>query len=89
MVGRIPEEVEDLGLKLTFANIDPAKGTFTIGVNTTQKDWIIMKAREMPYINVLWIGTLVMTIGFIIAISRRYSEFAKMRNKEEVVKVNA
>jgi cytochrome c-type biogenesis protein CcmF len=89
MVGRIPEEVEDLGLKLTFANIDPAKGTFTIGVNTTQKDWIIMKAREMPYINVLWIGTLVMTIGFIMAISRRYSEFAKMRNKEEVVKVNA
>jgi cytochrome c-type biogenesis protein CcmF len=87
MVGRIPEEVEDLGLKVTFTNIDPAKGTFTFGVNTTQKDWIIMKAREMPYINVLWIGTLVMTIGFILAISRRYSEFAKMRNK--AVKVNA
>jgi cytochrome c-type biogenesis protein CcmF len=87
MVGRIPEEVEDLGLKITFTNIDPAKGTFTFGVNTTQKDWIIMKAREMPYINVLWIGTFIMTIGFILAISRRYSEFAKMRNK--AIKVNA
>jgi cytochrome c-type biogenesis protein CcmF len=89
MVGRIPEEVEDLGLKITFTNIDPAKGTFTFGINTTQKDWIIMKAREMPFINALWIGTFVMTIGFILAISRRYSEFTKMRNKEAAVKVSA
>jgi cytochrome c-type biogenesis protein CcmF len=85
MVGRIPEEVEDLGLKLTFTNIDPAKGTFTFGTSTTQKDWIIMKASEKPFINVLWIGILVMSVGFVLSIIRRYAEFAKMRNKGQEV----
>src|SRR5690606_10325289 len=74
MVGRLPETVEDLGLKLTFINVDPDKGKFTLGVSTTQKDYIIMKAIEKPFIAFLWIGTIVMTIGFIIAIVRRTKE---------------
>ena len=81
MVGQIPEVVEDLGIKITFLSIDPASGTFTFGVNTTQKDYIILKAIEKPAINILWLGTLLLIIGFIIAIVRRYSEFVKMREK--------
>ncbi len=74
MVGRLPETIEDLGLKLTFINVDPDKGKFTLGVSTTQKDYIIMKAIEKPFIAFLWIGTIVMTIGFVIAIVRRANE---------------
>jgi cytochrome c-type biogenesis protein CcmF len=81
MVGRVPETIDDLGLKVTFNNIDPNTGKFTFGVSTTQKDYIIMKAYEKPLINVLWIGTFVLVIGFTMAIFRRYSEFVKMRNK--------
>jgi cytochrome c-type biogenesis protein CcmF len=40
-----------------------------------------MKAYEKPLINVLWIGTFVLVIGFTMAIIRRYREFVKMRNK--------
>jgi cytochrome c-type biogenesis protein CcmF len=81
MVGRLPEVVEDLGLKFTFTNIDPQREEFTFAVNTTQKDYIIMKAREMPFINVLWIGTGVLVVGFCMAMGRRYSDFRKMRDK--------
>ncbi len=81
MVGQIPEVVEDLGIKITFLSIDPASGTFTFGVNTTQKDYIILKAIEKPAINILWLGTLLLVIGLAIAIVRRYTEFIKMRNK--------
>jgi cytochrome c-type biogenesis protein CcmF len=81
MVGRVPETVEDLGLKISFNNIDPNTGRFTFGVNTTQKDYIILKALEKPFINVLWIGTFILVIGFIMAMFRRYNEFVKMRNK--------
>ena len=45
------------------------------------EDFIIMKALEKPHINVLWIGTLVMIAGFIIAVRRRYVEFMQMRDK--------
>lgn len=74
LVGRIPEEIEDLGLRLTFMSVDPASNTFKIGVNTTQKDYIILKAIEFPFISVLWIGTCVVFIGFGMAIVRRYKD---------------
>ena len=82
MAGRIPDISHELGVKMSLLNIDPRSGSFTFGVNTTQKDWIILEAVEKPLINVLWIGTLIMVIGFIMAIHRRYTEFTKMREKE-------
>jgi cytochrome c-type biogenesis protein CcmF len=81
MVGRIPEEIRDLGVRLTLLNIHPENNQFTIGVTTRQKDWIILKALEKPWINVLWMGTLVLMFGFGIAITRRYREFNKMKEK--------
>ncbi len=82
MVGRVPETVEDLGLKITFMNVDPQQGTFTFGVNTTQKDYVIIKALEKPLINLLWLGTLVVLAGVGLAMVRRYQDSAKMREKE-------
>ncbi|CAA9235336.1 MAG: Cytochrome c heme lyase subunit CcmF [uncultured Adhaeribacter sp.] len=74
LVGRIPDEVEDLGLRLSFLNIDTKNNKFKIGVNTTQKDYVILKATEKPFINILWIGTVVMAIGMSMAIVKRYRE---------------
>ncbi|MCS6820405.1 MAG: cytochrome c biogenesis protein CcsA [Microscillaceae bacterium] len=81
MIGRLPEIIEELGVKITFLNILPNENKFVFGVNTTQKDYIIMKAVEKPLINILWIGTLLVMIGFSVAIYRRYAEFMKIRNK--------
>ncbi|MCH8317829.1 MAG: cytochrome c biogenesis protein CcsA [Bacteroidetes bacterium] len=81
MVGRIPDVNEELGLKFTLLDIDPERQKFTIGVNTSQRDYIILKVVEKPFINLLWIGTFLMIIGFCIAIVRRYSEFRLMRDK--------
>lgn len=81
MVGRIPDEIRDLGIRLTLMNIHPEKGEFTIGITTRQKDFIILKALEKPMINILWIGTLVLMTGFGIAMVRRFSDFNKMKEK--------
>jgi len=81
MVGRIPDELRDLGLRLSLLNIHPESGEFTIGINTRQKDWVVIKALEKPFINVLWIGTLVLMTGFGMAMTRRFREFRKMREK--------
>ncbi|WP_187262610.1 cytochrome c biogenesis protein CcsA [Pontibacter beigongshangensis] len=74
MMGRLPETIEDLGLRITFMNIDTENNRFTIGVNASQKDWIILKAIEKPFVNILWIGSIVMSIGFVMAIMRRKQE---------------
>lgn len=81
MVGRIPDEIGDLGIQLTLLNIHPEDNQFSIGISTRQKDYVILKAMEKPLINVLWLGTLMLMTGFTVAMTRRIREFKKMREK--------
>jgi cytochrome c-type biogenesis protein CcmF len=71
LVGRVPDEVDDLGVRLTLDNIDPVGGKFTFSVSTTQKDYVILKAMEKPFINLLWSGTLLMALGFGLSVRQR------------------
>jgi cytochrome c-type biogenesis protein CcmF len=75
-------ENDETGIRIRFTNIDPKTGKFTFAVNTSQPDMIVLKALEKPLINVLWLGTLILIIGFTMAIFRRYREFKLMRDKE-------
>ena len=82
MVARKPEVNNDLGLRIQFQEINPQTGQFSFAVNTTQRDFIVMKATEKPLINILWLGTFVLIIGFVLATIRRFKDFIKMRDKE-------
>lgn len=75
-VGRLPSEINDLGVKITLLNIHPETNEFSLGINTRQKDWVVIKALEKPLINVLWIGTLVLMVGFTVAMVRRFKDYA-------------
>lgn len=79
--GKQPDVIKEVAARIAIESINPDSETVTLGINTTQKDFIIIKALEKPHINVLWIGTMVMVVGFIIAIRRRYIEFQRMRDK--------
>ncbi len=81
LAGRIPDVVSDLASRFTIQAIQPENNSFVFGLSTTQKDWIIIEAVEKPWINILWLGTLLLVFGFSIAIYRRYGEFVKMRDK--------
>ncbi|MCZ6900683.1 MAG: cytochrome c biogenesis protein CcsA [Bacteroidetes bacterium] len=80
-VGRPAVILEELGLRVIFWNVQPETNSFSFRVNTSQKDYIVLKAIEKPFINILWIGTLVLVVGFIIAIRRRYNDFSRMKAK--------
>ena len=81
MVGRVPYTESELGVRISLNTISPEDNAFTFGVETTQKDYIVLKAIEKPLINVLWIGTLLMLCGFGIATYRRYGDMAKSGDK--------
>ena len=72
--GRIPDENEALGIRLTIMKIIPEKDSLVMGINTSPKDYIILKAIEKPYINLLWTGTIILMIGFTTSIFRRAKE---------------
>jgi cytochrome c-type biogenesis protein CcmF len=83
MVGRIADERTEIGAKMVLNNILPEENSFEFSLYTTQKEWIVLKAMEKPMINLLWIGTILLMIGFGLAISRRYKEFKSQQQKEE------
>lgn len=80
-VGIVPADLYELGLRLTLNKINPENETFELTSSFTQKDYVILKAMEKPLINILWIGTVLLVVGFTMAMVRRYSEFRKMRDK--------
>ncbi|UZD21238.1 cytochrome c biogenesis protein CcsA [Algoriphagus halophytocola] len=80
-VGKLPVIDNELGIKVSLENILPEENKFVFKVNQYQKDYVVMKAIVKPYINVLWMGTIIMLLGFTVAIYRRFDEFKKMRDK--------
>jgi cytochrome c-type biogenesis protein CcmF len=69
----IPDTVAPLGLYVRFSKILPKDKKIQVQVkeSDTFKDYIVMKAFIFPFINVLWIGILVMIIGFVMSIIQR------------------
>jgi cytochrome c-type biogenesis protein CcmF len=72
----LPDEFElnELGLKFIFWKINPNEGSIEIQmsekVNNT-KEFVVLEAYMFPFINVLWLGCLVMIIGTVVAILER------------------
>lgn len=76
----IEAEVKDLGLRITFKELNTANGSIDIVLaenNNLQKEFIVMKAIVFPGINILWIGALIMVIGSAIAMVQRLRALKK------------
>jgi len=66
----ISSEIEALGLEFGFAGIDPETEKLKILLaekNKNSGDFVIMQAIVFPYINVLWIGIIIMVLGSLLA----------------------
>jgi cytochrome c-type biogenesis protein CcmF len=72
----IPKEdiIDVLGLKFVFWKINPEEGSVEITMSErigNTKDFIVMEAYMFPFINVLWLGCIIMALGTGIAIAER------------------
>ncbi len=73
-VDPIPDSIPALGLKFTFWKINPDDGSIEIMMSerfSNQKDYIVMEAYMFPYINILWLGCVVMVLGTGFAVWQR------------------
>jgi cytochrome c-type biogenesis protein CcmF len=62
--------VKAQNLILNFNNVvDQQKGILEVGVKESDSlsNLITLKAYEFPFINILWLGVIVMTMGFGIS----------------------
>ncbi len=71
----IDDTISNLNLYTRLTKIIPAENAAMIEYKqpSAMNDYIIMKAILFPYINVLWIGTVIMIIGFLISMYKRFT----------------
>ena len=76
--------VDEAGVMVVFDRVvpdpkNPQNMLFVISSATRRPkmDYIILKAIEFPYINLLWLGTFILIIGFTLAIIQRFKEFKR------------
>lgn len=71
--------IDEAKLRFRFTGVDPKTGKITI--ETAEKDdsgdFIIMKAIVFPWINLVWSGTIIMIIGFLLSIWKRIEEYRR------------
>jgi cytochrome c-type biogenesis protein CcmF len=68
--------VDAANMRFKFTGVDPQTGQITIQTaeKDTSGDFIIMKAIVFPWINLVWAGTIVMIIGFLLSIWKRLDQ---------------
>ncbi len=66
--------LNDLEMNVRFMGIDTEAGkvVFAVSHPNYEKDFITVKVIEKPWINVLWLGTFLLFIGFGISVARRF-----------------
>jgi cytochrome c-type biogenesis protein CcmF len=53
-------------------SVDTGRATFAVqGVNVMPDEWVVVQAYTKPMISLVWIGIIVMTVGFGFATARR------------------
>ena len=70
----IPDTVMAQSLVLQFSQVkDQAEGLLEVGVRETSAvlDFVTLKAYEFPFINVLWLGIVVMVVGLTMSMVQR------------------
>jgi len=73
----IENRVEDWNLRMSFTEMNANNGnaTFAVeGVDVMPENWVVVQAYTKPLISLLWIGIIIMTGGFVIAIGRRVQD---------------
>ena len=66
-VGSKGFDIPELNVKFDLATV---KGDH-VGLNVSEREFVIMQAIVFPGINILWIGCILMALGTFVAVRQR------------------
>ncbi|NNE34972.1 MAG: cytochrome c biogenesis protein CcsA [Rhodothermales bacterium] len=73
----VRNEITEWELALSFIGMDVNNGTiklFVEGAAIVPADWIVVQAYEKPFIFLVWLGIITLSLGFVVSIVRRVKE---------------
>ena len=70
---QVEDTLREAGIFVRLSNIIPEEDAAVVEVKQTdpKDDYIVLKAIVFPYINVLWLGIIIMTGGFMLSMVNR------------------
>ncbi|MCZ2394374.1 MAG: cytochrome c biogenesis protein CcsA [Chitinophagales bacterium] len=74
----ISEGAKDLDVRYSLTKIFPEDGKVEITIEQKLKKFIIMKAIIFPFINLVWLGSIVMFVGVLLSLRKRYAEKGRL-----------
>ncbi len=74
------DTLKSMGLYARFVKVLPDQNAVELQIRQTnpKDDYIVLKAILFPYINVLWLGIVVMVIGFFLSMYNRITKKEKL-----------
>ncbi len=73
----IQNKVGEWGITITFSgmNVNNGSANFIVeGAKAGGEDWVVVQAYVKPFINLVWIGIIMLSIGFFISMARRIQD---------------
>jgi len=78
----VPAEIKDANLKIEIKKIDPTSEKADLVVSklvedtpkAPPKEVLSIQASIKPFISLVWIGVLIMVLGFFVSVGRRLKE---------------
>ncbi|MGB3541323.1 heme lyase CcmF/NrfE family subunit [Rubrivirga sp.] len=73
----VQNRATDWGLGVAFAGMEVQEGAVRLvfeGAEVAEEEWIVVQAYEKPFISLLWLGTGILGIGFVVSFKRRLDE---------------
>ena len=78
----IPATVDELNLKIELKKINPANDSAdflvskinSVAKSEVPKEVLSVTASVKPFINFVWVGVLIMVVGFFVSVARRLKE---------------
>jgi cytochrome c-type biogenesis protein CcmF len=64
-------------MKIRFEGLSDKNSALKIGIYQQKEDYIVLKATVFPFMNIIWIGAIIMSCGFAYSIYRRRKKSAK------------
>lgn len=81
----VPAKVKDIESTLYFSRIMPEEKKIEITLEQKMPKYIIMKAIIFPWINLLWLGSLLMVVGFGISMLKRIGDRNRPNTKQYAI----
>jgi len=84
-VRSFPDEIESLGIRVGLDKINSETGKLTVSTalhDSVNPDFIIMQAIVFPLINILWLGSILMVLGTLMAIRFRLKRERTLNDKK-------